>query len=82
MIPDDVECFFPVDNEGQDKYNKLVEVWITPDEQREQFLGETTFSENDYFGNEACVTSFYIKAALVVNIPCFAERTGKPSREF
>ena len=43
---------------------------------KEQFFGETEYSETGCFGNEASDTSFYVKAALIVDIPAYDKRNS------
>jgi hypothetical protein len=46
-----------------------------------ELLGETEYSDTDYFGNEASYVSFYATAAILVDVPPkSARKAGTPAR--
>ena len=78
MSNDTIESHFDTEEQQEDP-TSAADLWIEDyDLAAKKGAGETEWSADGYFGNEASGIDFYVKACLIIEVPHYSESRGIP----
>ena len=75
MSNDSIGHFFGTT--GTSQHDDIANLWVLAfDEAASTTAGSTEWNAEGYFGNEASDIDFYVKAALIMDVPKYSESRG------